>query len=91
MGQACSMASLILASGAPGMRHSLPNARIMIHQPSGGVQVMFIQSFYSTILLKYNNIEAESSCVTDLPLNKTDCYKLCFTSMISLSLMVSFD
>lgn len=40
VGQACSMASLLLAAGAPGMRHSLPNARIMIHQPSGGVQVI---------------------------------------------------
>ena len=39
VGQACSMASLLLASGTPGMRHSLPNARIMIHQPSGGAQV----------------------------------------------------
>ncbi|XP_063220995.1 ATP-dependent Clp protease proteolytic subunit, mitochondrial isoform X2 [Bacillus rossius redtenbacheri] len=38
VGQACSMASLLLAAGEPGMRHSLPNARIMIHQPSGGVQ-----------------------------------------------------
>lgn len=38
VGQACSMASLLLAAGASGMRHSLPNARIMIHQPSGGVQ-----------------------------------------------------
>ncbi|XP_056647130.1 ATP-dependent Clp protease proteolytic subunit, mitochondrial-like [Diorhabda sublineata] len=38
VGQACSMASLLLAAGTPGMRHSLPNARIMIHQPSGGVQ-----------------------------------------------------
>lgn len=38
MGQACSMASLLLAAGAPGMRHALPNARILIHQPSGGVQ-----------------------------------------------------
>ncbi|XP_055639356.1 ATP-dependent Clp protease proteolytic subunit, mitochondrial [Toxorhynchites rutilus septentrionalis] len=36
VGQACSMGSLLLAAGAPGMRHSLPNARIMIHQPSGG-------------------------------------------------------
>lgn len=35
VGQACSMASLLLCSGAPGMRHSLPNSRIMIHQPSG--------------------------------------------------------
>lgn len=38
VGQACSMASLLLAAGAPGMRHSLPNSRIMVHQPSGGVQ-----------------------------------------------------
>ncbi|RZF46531.1 hypothetical protein LSTR_LSTR017688 [Laodelphax striatellus] len=38
VGQACSMASLLLAAGAPGMRNSLPNSRIMIHQPSGGVQ-----------------------------------------------------
>jgi ATP-dependent Clp protease protease subunit len=36
VGQACSMGSLLLAAGTPGMRHSLPNARIMIHQPSGG-------------------------------------------------------
>jgi ATP-dependent Clp protease protease subunit len=38
VGQACSMASLILTAGTPGMRHSLPNSRIMIHQPHGGVQ-----------------------------------------------------
>lgn len=38
VGQACSMASLLLAAGAPGMRHALPNSRIMIHQPSGGVR-----------------------------------------------------
>ncbi|GBP13415.1 ATP-dependent Clp protease proteolytic subunit, mitochondrial [Eumeta japonica] len=37
VGQACSMASLLLAAGASGMRHALPNSRIMIHQPSGGV------------------------------------------------------
>jgi len=35
VGQACSMASLLLCAGTPGMRHSLPNARIMTHQPSG--------------------------------------------------------
>lgn len=39
VGQAASMGSLLLAAGAQGMRHSLPNARIMIHQPSGGAQV----------------------------------------------------
>lgn len=36
MGQACSMGSLLLAAGEPGMRFALPNSRIMIHQPSGG-------------------------------------------------------
>ena len=38
MGQACSMGSLLLTAGAPGKRYALPNARIMIHQPSGGFQ-----------------------------------------------------
>ena len=36
IGQACSMGSLLLAGGAKGKRFALPNARIMIHQPSGG-------------------------------------------------------
>jgi len=38
IGQAASMGSLLLAAGAKGKRFSLPNARIMIHQPSGGAQ-----------------------------------------------------
>ncbi len=38
LGQACSMGSFLLAGGEPGMRYSLPNSRIMIHQPSGGYQ-----------------------------------------------------
>ena len=38
IGQAASMGSLLLAAGSPGLRYSLPNARIMIHQPSGGAQ-----------------------------------------------------
>ncbi len=38
IGQAASMGSLLLASGAEGKRYALPNSRIMIHQPSGGVQ-----------------------------------------------------
>jgi ATP-dependent Clp protease, protease subunit len=38
IGQAASMGSVIAASGAPGMRFALPNARIMVHQPSGGAQ-----------------------------------------------------
>ena len=36
IGQAASMGSLLLAAGEKGMRFSLPNARIMVHQPSGG-------------------------------------------------------
>jgi ATP-dependent Clp protease protease subunit len=36
LGQAASAGSLLLAAGAPGKRYSLPNARIMIHQPHGG-------------------------------------------------------
>jgi ATP-dependent Clp protease protease subunit len=38
MGMAMSMGSLLLCAGAPGKRFCLPNARVMIHQPSGGVQ-----------------------------------------------------
>ncbi len=38
MGQAASMGALLLAAGAPGKRFSLPNSRIMIHQPMGGFQ-----------------------------------------------------
>jgi len=40
MGQAASMGSLLLAGGSPGSRSALPNSRIMLHQPSGGVQGM---------------------------------------------------
>ena len=38
IGQACSMGSLLLTAGAKGKRFSLPNSRVMIHQPSGGAQ-----------------------------------------------------
>jgi ATP-dependent Clp protease protease subunit len=38
MGQAASMGSLLLCAGDKGMRFALPNARIMVHQPSGGFQ-----------------------------------------------------
>jgi ATP-dependent Clp protease protease subunit len=40
IGQAASMGSFLLAAGEPGMRIALPNARIMIHQPSGGARGM---------------------------------------------------
>jgi len=38
VGQAASMGSLLLAAGAKGKRYALPNARVMVHQPSGGAQ-----------------------------------------------------
>ena len=38
MGQACSMAALLLAAGTKGKRGILPSARVMIHQPSGGAE-----------------------------------------------------
>lgn len=38
VGQAASMGAVLLASGAKGKRYALPNARVMIHQPWGGVQ-----------------------------------------------------
>ena len=38
IGQAASMGSLLLAAGEPGQRFALPNARIMMHQPSGGAR-----------------------------------------------------
>jgi ATP-dependent Clp protease protease subunit len=38
MGQATSMAALLLAAGAQGKRYALPHARVMIHQPLGGMQ-----------------------------------------------------
>jgi ATP-dependent Clp protease protease subunit len=38
MGQACSMGSLLAQAGAKGKRYMLPNARHMIHQPSGGAR-----------------------------------------------------
>ena len=40
IGQACSMGSFLLMAGASGKRYTLPNSRIMIHQPSGGAQGM---------------------------------------------------
>ena len=38
LGQACSAGSLLLTAGTKGKRFSLPNARVMVHQPSGGAQ-----------------------------------------------------
>lgn len=51
IGQACSMGAMIMSFGAKGKRISLPNARIMIHQPSGGARGMA-----SDIEIQYNEI-----------------------------------
>lgn len=72
VGQACSMASLLLAAGAPGMRHALPNSRIMIHQPSGGVrgQATDIQIQAEEILKLKKQINGLYVRHTGLPLEK---------------------
>ncbi|XP_053613393.1 ATP-dependent Clp protease proteolytic subunit [Plodia interpunctella] len=71
VGQACSMASLLLAAGAPGMRHALPNSRIMIHQPSGGVrgqatdiqiqaeEILKLKSQINTLYVRHTGLEKE--------------------------------
>ena len=46
------MGSLLLASGASGMRYSLPNSKIMMHQPSGGFQVSVIDLIIMSPVLK---------------------------------------
>ena len=65
VGQAASMGSLLLCAGTPGMRHSLPNSRIMIHQPLGGAQgqaadieiqakeILFIREVLNTYIAEY--------------------------------------
>ena len=58
VGQAASMGSLLLAAGTIGKRYALPNARIMMHQPSGGVQgqASDIQIHANEILALRSNI-----------------------------------
>jgi ATP-dependent Clp protease protease subunit len=59
IGQACSMGSVLLAAGSKGKRHALPHSRIMIHQPSGGMQVlieMYIQYFLWIKSLLFNYV-----------------------------------
>jgi hypothetical protein len=51
VGQAASMASLLLAAGEPGERRCLPNARIMVHQPIGGAQVIWQRAKTHKLLL----------------------------------------
>lgn len=67
MGQACSMGSLLAQAGAPGKRFVLPNARHMIHQPSGGArgqatdmliqveEILYMKKNLTGIYVKHNS------------------------------------
>lgn len=64
LGQAASMGALLLAAGAAGKRHALPNSRIMIHQPSAGMEgtaedIMIHAAEYKKTKTKLNNILLE--------------------------------
>jgi ATP-dependent Clp protease protease subunit len=71
MGQATSMAALLLAAGAKGKRYALPHARVMIHQPLGGAQgqatdidiqakeILKIKDLIHKILVKHTGQSAE--------------------------------
>lgn len=50
VGQAASMGSLLLAAGTSGMRYSLPNSRIMVHQVLGSAQVSSLTEGYLTVI-----------------------------------------
>ena len=71
IGQAASMGAFLLAAGANGKRFSLPNSRVMIHQPSGGFQgqssdiqiqakeIMYLREKLNVILAKHTGRSAE--------------------------------
>ena len=66
VGMAASMGSFLLAGGAKGKRMALPNAEIMIHQPSGGAQgqateIQIVAEHILTIRQKLNKILAENT------------------------------
>ena len=61
MGQACSMGSLLAQAGAPGKRFILPNARHMIHQPSGGARGQA-----TDMLIQVNEILAMKKSLTEI-------------------------
>ena len=82
MGQACSMAAILLAAGEKGKRQILPNARVMIHQPSGGAEGQAsdivitsreLQRIYdvTTRLLSFHTGKSEDEVRNDI---LRDCY-----------------
>ncbi len=72
IGQAASMGSLLLASGSKGKRQALPHSRIMIHQPSGGIEgkaadieihakeILSLRSSLNNIYVKHTNQNLKS-------------------------------
>jgi ATP-dependent Clp protease protease subunit len=72
IGQASSMAALLLAAGTRGKRFALPNSRIMIHQPLGGVegQASDIEIHAKEIVKIKERLNAMLSKLTDQPLEK---------------------
>jgi len=72
VGQAASMASLLLAAGAKGKRHALPNARVMIHQPLAGMrgQVTDIEIHAREILKARDTLNAIYARHTGQPVDR---------------------
>ncbi|MCM2334029.1 MAG: ATP-dependent Clp endopeptidase proteolytic subunit ClpP [Anaeromyxobacteraceae bacterium] len=74
LGQAASMGAFLLAGGAPGKRFALPNARVMIHQPSGGAggQATDIEIAAKQILLTKRRLNELLSRNTKQPLDRVE-------------------
>ena len=72
MGQAASMSAVLLAAGKKGKRSALPNARVMIHQPSGGSQgqASTIEIYTKEILTLRDKLNEVLSIHTDQPIKK---------------------
>lgn len=66
IGQACSMGAMLLMSGAKGKRRSLPNSRIMCHQPSGGARGMA-----SDIEIQYKEIQKLKDMLNQMVVSNT--------------------
>ena len=78
MGLAASAASVILAGGTEGKRYSLPNARIMLHQPSGGMEgtVADMERNFDLIVsmrTQLNGLLADFTCLLYTSPSPRDC------------------
>jgi len=74
IGQASSMAAVLLAAGAKGKRYALPNSRVMIHQPLGGIegQASDIQIHANEIIKIKQKLNVILSELTKQPLKKVE-------------------